>query len=78
MKFDYTKLERLIKEKFYTKERFADKMGIGRTALFSKLTGKTQFKQSEMIKAMELLGFKKEELSAYFFTLKVQKTGKAS
>lgn len=72
--FDYSLLEASIKEKFFTKERFADKLGIGRTSLFSKLTGKTQFKQSEILKAAELLGIRKEELSKYFFTLKVLKT----
>lgn len=72
--FDYSLLEQSIKEKFFSKERFADKLGMGRTSLFSKLTGKTQFKQNEILKAAELLGIKKEEISKYFFTLKVQKT----
>lgn len=72
--FDYSLLEQSIKEKFFSKERFADKMGIGRTSLFSKLTGKTQFKQSEILKAAELLGIEKGEISKYFFALKVQKT----
>lgn len=72
--FDYSLLEQSIKEKFFSKERFADKLGIGRTSLFSKLTGKTQFKQSEILRAAELLDIDKTEISQYFFTLKVLKT----
>lgn len=72
--FDYSLLEQSIKEKYFSKERFADKLGIGRTSLFSKLTGKTQFKQSEILKEAELLDIKNEDLSKYFFTLKVPKT----
>ena len=74
MVYDYSLLEEKIKEIFYSKERFADKMGIARTSLYSKLTGKTQFKQGEISKAVELLGLKNNELSRYFFTLKAKKT----
>lgn len=73
MVYDYSLLEEKIKEIFYSKERFADKMGMARTSLYSKLTGKTQFKQSEIMKAIKLLNLEEHELSQYFFKLKVEK-----
>ncbi|WP_455652068.1 DUF739 family protein [Phascolarctobacterium sp.] len=71
MTYDYSLLEKKIKEVFFSKERFAEKMGISRASLYSKLIGKTQFKQSEMLKALKLLNLKESELSRYFFNLKV-------
>ena len=37
-----------------------------------KLNNKIAWKQSEMQKASEILGFDVSEMQAYFFTLKVQ------
>lgn len=66
--YDYAALEARIKDKFHSKERFADRLGIGRTSLYHKLTGQSQFKQDEMIKAIKLLEVDEKELSVYFFT----------
>lgn len=74
MSYDYSLLEAKIKEKFYTLGRFADALGVGRTALYHKFQGVSQFKQNEILLARKLLGIKKSEIPAYFFTLKVQKS----
>lgn len=74
MSYDYGPLEAKIKEKFYTKERFASALGIGRTALYAKLQGESQFKQNEIYSMVQLLGIKKSEITIYFFTPKVRKT----
>lgn len=71
MVYDYSLLEEKIKEKFYSKERFAEKLGISRTSLYSKLTGRTQFKHTEITKAMKLLRLRESQISLYFFTIKV-------
>lgn len=73
MSYDYSLLEAKIKEKFYTKERFAVALGIGRTALHCKLQGLSQFKQNEIFETVKLLGIKKGEIPIYFFTPKVRK-----
>ena len=68
---DYSLFEEKIKEKFYSKERFAEKLGMSRTSLYSKLTGRTQFKHTEITKAMKLLRLSESQISRYFFTIKV-------
>jgi hypothetical protein len=72
MNYDYGLLEAKIKEKYYTKDRFATALGIGRTALYSKLQGLSQFKQNEIFSMVQLLGIKKNEITIYFFTPKVR------
>ena len=71
MVYDYSLLKKAIKAKFHSNDRFADAIGMGRTSLHSKLIGKTQFKQKEMSEALKALGLEEEDLTLYFFTLKV-------
>ena len=71
LKFDYSKLLGRIKEKGYTQETFAEAIGIGISTLSLKLSSKAYFKQSEMDKASDVLGFDKGEIGAYFFAQKV-------
>ena len=74
MSYDYSLLEAKIREKFFTKERFANALGIGRTALYAKLQGTSQFKQDEIYLMVKLLGIKKNEVTIYFFTQKIRET----
>lgn len=69
--FDYSKLLGRIKEKGFTQETFAEAIEIGKATLSLKLSNKAYFKQSEMDKACEVLGFDKAEIGAYFFAQKV-------
>lgn len=71
--FDYDKLRGLIKERVGTEKEFADKLGITPQALSNRLGNKTDFTPAEILKAHKILLFNMSDVSAYFFTLKVQK-----
>lgn len=73
MAFDYSKLRGKIKEVYGTQDNFAAKLGIGRVSLSQRLNNLLNFSQEEINKSCEILGIKKEEIPAYFFTIKVQK-----
>lgn len=73
MNFDYSKLKGKIRESFDTQESFAKALGISRTSLSFKLNNHVDFTQTEIKKSCELLGVKKQEISDYFFSSKVQK-----
>lgn len=72
--WNYDKLRGKIKEKYGSQDKFAEKMKIGRVSLSQRLTGKLEFSQNEMNRAIELLELEKSEIPIYFFTPKVQKT----
>ena len=74
MGFSYNKLKGKIKEVFGTQEAFAKALGIGRTALYSKLSNNTEFTQTEMLLSLELLHLEKSEIDTYFFFFLVQKS----
>lgn len=69
--FDYSKLRGRIVEKFGLLSSFARAMGCSDGTLSSKLAGKTFFNAEEIVKACRLLGVGLEEVSDYFFTLRV-------
>lgn len=70
--FNYSKLRGRIAEKYKQHAAFAKALGISTRSLSLKLTGKTEFRPSEIIKAIQLLELTNNDISAYFFTLKVQ------
>lgn len=70
--FDYTRLSNRITEFFSCDVNFAIKMGFSERTLSLKLNNKSEWKQTDIIKACELLDIKISELDIYFFTLKVQ------
>lgn len=72
MQYDYSKLEVKIVEKFGTQREFAEAMKIPKRTLSLKLNNRVPWKQNEMHKASELLGFPKSDIQVYFFTYKVQ------
>ena len=53
---DAEKLRELMREKGITVTKMCEMIGISRKAFWSKCTGKTEFKQSEIVKIIELLG----------------------
>lgn len=71
MSYDYSLLKTAIKDKFHGQDKFAKKLGIARTSLYSKLSGITQFKQDEIVKCAELLDIKEDKIPIYFFMQKV-------
>ncbi len=71
MVLDYRKLRGKIKEVFGTQSNLAEKMNVSRATLSDKLNQKSDFSHSEIILMCECLGISKNEISTYFFTLKV-------
>lgn len=69
MSFNYAKLLGKIKEVYGTQGLFAEDMKMSERTLSSKLNNRHAWKQSEIIKACELLGISNEKIHLYFFTL---------
>ena len=66
--FDYSKLIGRIIEKFKTQKAFAKAMKLSANTLYNKVSGKIEFKSSEMYRAVKLLGLTVEDIPEYFFT----------
>ena len=67
MTFNYSKLIGRMAEKGETRESISNKLGISSLALRNKLSGKSQFKQDEMAKLIEVLDIDPERIAFYFF-----------
>ena len=65
--FNYSKLIGRMAEKGETRESISNKLGISSLALRNKLSGKSQFKQDEMAKLIEVLDIDPERIAFYFF-----------
>lgn len=72
MSFNYSKLAGRIKEKFGTQSNFAKAMGLSERSLSLKMNNRMPWKQTEILKASELLDIDTEQVHLYFFTEKVQ------
>ena len=66
--FDYSKLRGLIKERSMTLTDYASSIGISMTTLYERLTNKTPFSQSEIVKTKQLFGLSPEQVDIIFFT----------
>lgn len=73
MSYNYAKLDGLITKKFKTRRNFCEAMKISERSLSLKMSGKTEWKQSQIVRACELLGISGTEICNYFFKLKVQR-----
>lgn len=69
--FDYQKLKGRIVEKKEKQENLSKEMGITKTTLNYKLNNKIPFKQSEIVTLCDILEIPENEITTYFFTLKV-------
>lgn len=67
--FDYSKLRGLIKERSMTLTDYASSIGISTTTLYERLTNKTPFSQSEIVKTKQLFGLSPEQVDIIFFTV---------
>lgn len=65
--FDYSKLKGRIKEVLGTQEVYAEKIGLSRTSLSLRLSGKLEFTQQEIRKSCDVLEFEPSEIPAYFY-----------
>lgn len=72
MSFDYSSLSGKIVEKYGTQYNFAVAIGLSERSLSLKLNNRVRWKDTEIIKAVELLGIDKNLISKYFFKTKVQ------
>lgn len=68
MNFNSKLLELKIKEKYGIQEKLANAMGISRTTLNLKITGKTDFTTTELRKMVNLLEIDPNKIWDYFFT----------
>lgn len=69
MKFNYAKLKGKIREICETQDRFAEMMGICQATMSAKINNKTEFTQSEILRAVKILNLHYDEICAYFFCL---------
>ena len=69
---NYAKLRGLIREVFETEEKFGMAMGVSKSTISQKLSGKTQWKMGEVAEACRLLGIRIEDAHTYFFARKVE------
>ena len=70
--FNYSKLRGRIVEIFGSQTEFSKAIKISERSLSLKMKGKVSWKQSEIVKAISLLGLKKDDIAEYFFTIKSQ------
>lgn len=71
MSYDYSKLLGKIVEKCGTQFNFSEKMGLSERTISLKLNRKVPWKDTEIIKAAEILGIPNDEIVEYFFKIKV-------
>ena len=71
MIFDYSRLRGRIYEKYSTQNEFVRALGCSNTTFSTKMNNKVKFTSADIIKMVELLDIRKEEIGEYFFTLKV-------
>lgn len=72
MPYNYKKLLGRIIEVAGSQSNFAKAMELSERTISLKMNGKISWKQSEMVKASEILGFATSEIPEYFFALEVQ------
>ncbi len=71
MPYNYAKLNGRITEKCGSQIEFARQMGLSERSISLKLNNKRMWKQSEMLKASEVLDISLDDLHAYFFNIAV-------
>ena len=65
--FEYRKLKGRIVEVYGSYGQFAEALGISNVTMSKKLTGKTQFSQTDIIVWCEALSIPLSESALYFF-----------
>ena len=67
--YNYNKLKGRIIEKTGSQTNFAQQMKLSETTIYSKLNGKIEFKQSEIVDACKILDISDNEMTKYFFCI---------
>ena len=73
MSYDYSKLLGKIVEKCGTQLIFSERMGLSDRTISLKLNRKVPWKDTEIVKAAEILEIPSNEIVEYFFKIKVHK-----
>ena len=68
--FNYEMLKQLINEVFGSIGVFGKELGLSKQRINSRLNGITEFSQSEIDKAVEVLNINPIEIPSYFFEVK--------
>lgn len=68
MIYDYSKLRGRIVEKYGSMSRFAEEIGISKNSMSKRMTGITQFSQSDVELWCRLLDIGNEEIPDFFYT----------
>ena len=71
MKFDFSKLKGLIREKKLTQEEMAKEIDIAYSTFNLKINGNAYFTQDEIYRISNCLEIPKEKIYEYFFTTEV-------
>lgn len=71
MSYDYSKLLGRITEKCGTQLNFALAMGLSERSVSLKLNRHVSWKDTEIVKAIEVLGISAKDIPEYFFKEKV-------
>lgn len=66
-KYEYRKLSGRINERYGTRKKFAETLGITETAMSNKMNGISGFSQKDIEKWADLLGIPVSQYSDYFF-----------
>ena len=69
--FDYSKLKGRIREICGTNSVFAEKLGYSLNTVSAKLNNKNEFTQSDIMKSADILNIGANEITDYFFTIRV-------
>ena len=72
MSYDYSRLKGKIIEKYGSNAKFAEDMEWSERTLSLKLNNKVAWKQPEIVKAIDLLSLDENDITGYFFKLKVE------
>ena len=72
MSYDYSRLKGKIIEKYGSNAKFAEDMDWSERTLSLRLNNKVAWKQPEIVKAIGLLSLDENDITGYFFKLKVQ------
>lgn len=72
MSFNYRKLKGRIVEICGSQTEFAKAMKLSERTISLKMQGKVQWRQNEIIKALQILKLTPDDVQEYFFDLEVQ------
>ena len=71
MQYNYAKLKGRIIEICGTQQEFAKRMNLSERTVSAKLNNQVSWKQSEILKAVEILMIPEDRIQIYFFALEV-------